>query len=282
MPLRHPFAMPQFAANLSFLYTEHPFLERFAAAAEDGFTAVEYLFPYDWPAHQLQQLLRTHGLRQVLFNAPAGGGNRQQVAQAWQQGLRGTTALEGQEAAFRYGVALALEYAQALDCGQIHLMSGLLDAVQAREASTTTRWLHRLTWAAEQAAAVGCRVLIEPINHHDMPGYYLHTQQQAHAALQTIGHPQLGLQLDLYHCQRTEGDALAALQQALPTGRVGHIQIAGVPGRHEPDCGSLPWQALFQQLDDAQWPGWVGCEYQPATHTRAGLGWLRAWQERVV
>lgn len=269
--------MPRFAANLSFLYAELPFLQRFAAAAADGFAAVEYLFPYEWPASRLRGILREQGLRQVLFNAPPGGKNRADVADAWQRGLRGTACLAGREDEFRYGVELALEYAQELDCPHIHVMSGIADPGDSR---TQTRWLNNLAWAAERAAPHGLTVLIEPINRHDMPGYHLHTQQQAHAALDIIGHPDLGIQMDFYHCQRTEGDAVAELRRYLPGGRIRHAQIAGVPGRHEPDTGELDYRALLQLLDDAQWTGHVGCEYMPRGATGAGLGWLRENRQR--
>ncbi|KKW67486.1 hypothetical protein AAV94_09985 [Lampropedia cohaerens] len=266
--------MPRLAANLSFLYQELPFEARFAAAAEDGFAAVEYLAPYACEPGWLVEQLRTHGLTQVLFNAPAGGCSRAQVHAAWDEGWRGTACLPGQQAAFRYGIDLALDYAQALNCRRVHVMSG---TPSAAEAGDRLHWLRQLEWAAERAAAQPQPVtlLLEAINHTDMPGYWLHTQQQAYAALQEIGHPLLALQLDFYHCQMTEGNALAQLKRYLPTGRVAHTQIAGAPGRHEPDEGALPWKALLQTLDQAGYDGWVGLEYRPRGSTRAGLAWAR-------
>ncbi|THU01544.1 hydroxypyruvate isomerase [Lampropedia puyangensis] len=267
--------MSRFAANLGFLYAHKPFEARFAAAAEDGFKGVEYASPYEWPAHVLAQHLQEAGLQQVLINTPAGGADAAGVRQAWAQGLRGTACLVGQEKAFRYGVELALEYAQALACPRIHVMAGVATAADAGDRRT---WLHRLAWAAEKAASNSqhpVTLLLEAINHVDMPGYWLHTQAQAFAALQEIGHPHLAMQMDFYHCQMTEGDALAQWQRYAPSRLVQHIQIAGAPGRHEPDVGQLPWQELLVALDEAAYPGWVGLEYHPQTTTTAGLGWLK-------
>ncbi|RMX06032.1 hydroxypyruvate isomerase [Corticibacter populi] len=264
--------MPRLAANLGFLYQEWPFEERFAAAAADGFKGVEYPVPYAHEPAWLAGQLRAHGLQQVLFNAPAGGASRDAVRRAWEGGWRGTASLPGEQAAFRYGIDLALEYAQALDCPQIHVMSGINPGGSDRD---RLLWLHNLAWAAERAAQQHVSLLIEAINHTDMPGYWLHTQQQAHAALIEIGHPGLGMQLDFYHCQMTEGDALAQLRHYWPGGLVRHTQIAGAPGRHEPDHGSLQWRELLAFLDAAGYQGWLGLEYRPRQGTRAGLGWLR-------
>lgn len=269
--------MPRFAANLSLMYTELPFLARFAAAARDGFRAVEYLFPYAWEAQELGQALQQHGLQQVLFNAPPGGEDRQAMATAWDRGLRGTLCIPGEEANFRNGVWEALHYAQVLHCPRIHVMSGLLPAGATRQALRSTV-LSNLCWAAQAAADVGVEILIEPINARDMPGYYLQTQDQAHSLVQTVAAPNLKVQMDLYHCQITEGDVSMKLRQYLPTGRVGHIQIAGVPERHEPDVGELNYRYLFQVMDTLGYDGWVGCEYRPRQGTSAGLGWLCAME----
>lgn len=270
--------MPRFAANLSFLYTEQPFLERFGAAAENGFQGVEYLSPYEWPAHQIASLLNQHDLQQVLFNAPAGGADREAVCEAWKSGLRGTAAIPGCEGEFRYGIELALEYAQALSCQQIHVMSGVVpDLDGASSQAVRKTWLNNLTWAASRAAESQCVMLIEPINHHDMPGYYLHTLQQAHEAVKLIDHPNLAVQMDFYHVERTEGNVLQQLRQYLPQGHIRHCQIAGVPGRHEPDVGELPYRQLLNELDVAGWGGWVGCEYIPTSITGHGLGWRKPW-----
>lgn len=265
--------MPRFAANLSLMYTELPFLARFAAAARDGFRAVEYLFPYAYPAEELTELLDRHGLEQVLFNAPPGGLLREEMLQAWDSGMRGTLCIPGAEESFRNGVWEALRYAQVLRCPRIHVMSGLIPKGAARYA-LRSRVLSNLRWAAQAAADVGVEILIEPINHRDMPGYYLETQDQAHTLVQTLAAPNLKVQMDLYHCQITEGDVATKLRRYLPTGRVGHIQIAGVPERHEPDVGELNYPYLFSVLDALEYKGWVGCEYRPRGTTSQGLGWM--------
>lgn len=265
--------MPRFAANLSLMYTELPFLARFAAAARDGFRAVEYLFPYAYPAQELAEVLDKHGLQQVLFNAPAGGRNLQEMAGAWDLGMRGTLCIPDQEDSFRNGVWQALGYAQVLKCPRIHVMSGLIPRNAARYA-LRSRVLSNLRWAAQAAADVGVDILIEPINGRDMPGYYLQTQDQAHSLVQTVAALNLKVQMDLYHCQVMEGDVAAKLRKYLPTGRVGHIQIAGVPERHEPDVGELHYPYLFDVIDTLGYAGWVGCEYRPRNGTSQGLGWM--------
>ncbi|MEV8020181.1 2-oxo-tetronate isomerase [Streptomyces sp. NPDC086554] len=260
--------MPRFAANLSMMYTEHDFLDRFAAASADGFDAVEYLFPYDHEPAELRRRLDDHGLRQVLFNAPPGD---------WESGERGIASLPGREAEFRSGIDRALEYADALGCGQVHVMAGLrpADAPPAQLAEHRATYLADLAWAAQRAAAVDVDVLIEPINGRDMPGYFLHRQAEAHAIVQEVGAPNLKVQLDLYHCQIVEGDLTTTLRRDLPTGRVAHLQIAGVPDRHEPDQGELDIRYLFDVVDELGFEGWIGCEYRPRAGTSEGLGWLK-------
>jgi len=266
--------MPRFAANLTLLYNEHPFLDRFAAAAADGFQGVEFLFPYAYSPADLASRLQAHGQQQVLFNAPPGD---------WEAGERGLACLPGREAEFRAGFAKALEYAHALDCPRIHVMAGLAPAGADRAALQAT-FEANLAWAAAQAATDGRQVLIEPINPRDFPGYFLTRQDEAHRIVQAIGAPNLQVQFDLYHCQIVEGDLATKIRQYLPTGRVGHIQIAGVPMRQEPDLGELNYPYLLGVLDEVaaacHWPGWVGCEYRPARGvvagaTTAGLGWIR-------
>ncbi|MGO4613916.1 2-oxo-tetronate isomerase [Nocardia sp. 2YAB30] len=263
--------MPRFAANLSTMYTEHDFLDRFAAAAADGFEAVEYLFPYEYAATELRRRLEDHGLRQVLFNAPPG---------AWQAGDRGIAALPGREGQVRSGIGRALEYAAALDCPRVHVMAGLVrpNATPAQLAGHRDTYLANLTWAAERAASAGVDILIEPINRRDMPGYFLTTQAEAHALLRDVGAANLKVQLDLYHCQIVEGDLTATLRRDIPTGGVGHLQVAGVPERHEPDRGELDIHHLFRVIDDLGFDGWIGCEYHPLAETSAGLGWLDAYR----
>jgi hydroxypyruvate isomerase len=274
--------MPRFAANLSMLYPDLPFLDRFEAAARDGFQAVEYLFPYAWPAAELKARLQGNGLQQVLFNAPPGGTDADSAAAAWDAGQRGSLCLPGHEAPFQAGVRMALRYAQALQCPRIHLMAGLVPEGTDRSTLRATV-VANLRWAAAQAAAVGLNVLVEPINTRDIPRFYLNRQDDAHALLAEVDAPNLQVQMDLYHCQIVEGDVAMKLRQYLPTGRVGHIQIAGVPQRHEPDIGELHHPYLFEQIDALGYTGWVGCEYRPsrgmqAGGTSAGLGWLKGRQ----
>jgi 2-dehydrotetronate isomerase len=255
--------MPKFAANLSMLYNEHAFLDRFAAAAKDGFQAVEYLFPYDHSAAEITALLKAHGLQQVLFNAPPGD---------WAAGERGTTCLPGREAEFRAGVARAIDYARALGCPRIHLMAGLAPEGADRAALHKT-YLANLAWAAAQANDID--FLIEPINIRDIPRFFLNRQDHAHDIVVEVGASNLKVQMDLYHCQIVEGDLAKKIELYLPTGRVGHVQIAGVPERQEPDIGEINHPYLFALLDRLGYDGWIGCEYRPRAGTSAGLGWMK-------
>ena len=277
--------MPRFAANLSLLYTGLPFLDRFEAAARDGFEAVEYLLPYAFDLAELLARLKANGLQQVLFNAPPGGTDAPGIDAAWAAGARGTASVPGREAEFRAGVELALRYADALDCPRIHCMAGLLSESAAgadQESAARSVYVSNLRWAATEAAKSGRTILIEPINPRDMPRFFLNRQDDAHAVVQEVGAPNLQVQMDLYHCQIVEGDVAMKLRQYLPTGRVGHLQIAGVPERHEPDVGELNCAYLFEVIDEVAapcgWQGWVGCEYRPRLGaepggTSRGLGW---------
>ncbi len=256
--------MPKFAANLSMLYTEHAFLDRFAAAAADGFKAVEYLFPYEHPATELAARLKDSGLQQVLFNAPPGD---------WASGERGTACLPGREAEFRAGVARAIDYARALGCPRIHLMAGLAPEGSDR-ATLCKTYLANVTWAAAQASDID--FLIEPINTRDIPRFFLNRQDHAHEIVTEVGARNLKVQMDLYHCQIVEGDLAKKIELYLPTGRVGHLQIAGVPERQEPDTGEINHPYLFELIDRLGWDGWIGCEYRPKGKTSAGLGWMKA------
>jgi len=264
--------MPRFAANLSMLYNDVDFLDRFAAAARDGFKAVEYLFPYAYPSQELAARLQAHGLQQVLFNAPPGD---------WDAGERGLASLPGREAEFRDGIAKAIEYAQALQCPRIHVMAGLVP--QGADAATVrASYVANVRYAAEQAAPHGIQILLEPINGRDMPGFFLSRQDQAHALIAEIGAANVKVQMDLYHAQIVEGDLAMKIRQYLPTGNVGHLQIAGVPERNEPDVGELNYTYLFKLLDSLGYTGWIGCEYRPARGaaphaTSDGLGWLKPW-----
>jgi len=255
--------MPRFAANLSMMFQELPFLERFAAARAAGFTAVEFLFPYDFAAADIAQRLKDNGLQQVLFNAPPGD---------WTAGERGLAALPGREAECRAGIDRALDYAAVLGNRLVHVMAGLLPAGVDRARARDT-YLGNLAHAAEQAAKAGVTILIEPINPRDMPGYFLNRQDDAQAIRQAIGADNLKVQFDCYHCQIVEGDVSKTFERDFAG--IGHVQIAGVPDRHEPDLGELHYPYLFERFDALGYDGWIGCEYRPRGDTSAGLEWLR-------
>ncbi len=236
--------------------------------------------PYGFEAREIAARLRDHGLRQVLFNAPPSGADAQAVATAWSRADRGTACLPGREAEFRGGFAQALAWADALDCPRIHVLAGLAPAGADRAALRET-YVANLRWAAGEAGKSGRGVTIEPINPRDMPGYFLNRQADAHAVVERVGAPNLRVQMDLYHCQVVEGDVATRLRRYLPTGRVGHLQVAGVPERHEPDVGELHHPYLFDLIDALGYDGWIGCEYRPARGAAAGattdgLGWMRA------
>jgi hydroxypyruvate isomerase len=258
--------MLRFAANLTFMYGEHPFPERFAAAAKDGFTAVEYLFPYEHPPEQLASWLKQHGLRQVLFNAPPGD---------WAAGDRGLVSLPGREEEFRAAMHKALQYARILQCPRIHVMAGVHTRGVDRAVMRKT-FVGNLQWAAEIAEDAGVGLLIEPINPRDMPGYFLNRQDEAHSIVEEVKSPALQVQMDLYHCQIVEGDVSMKLRKYLPHG-VGHIQIASVPSRNEPDSGELNYDYVFGVMEEVGYKGWIGCEYRPRAGTSEGLGWLKKW-----
>jgi len=255
--------MPRFCANLGFLFAELPFLERFDAAARAGFTAVEYAVPYDWPAAELRTRLRDAGLTQVLINSPLGDR---------EAGERGIACLPGRVAAFRDSVGQALDYAAALDCRLIHLMAGVPPQGVARETAIAV-YAANLAWAAEKALTAGVRLVIEPLNPRDAPGYLLATQEQGAAIVAAIGHDRLGLQFDLYHCQTAQGDVSRRLEALMPV--IDHMQLADVPGRHEPGTGEIGWDYLFHRIDELGYAGWIGCEYNPKGDTVEGLAWRR-------
>lgn len=257
--------MPRFAANVSTMFGEVDFLDRFAAAADCGFRAVECQFPYAWPAREVARRLAASGLVQALINAPPG---------APEAGDRGLAALPGRRGEFRAGFARALDYAGALDCPLVHAMAGVAPP-GADRAAMTACFVDNLAWAAERAAAQGVRVLIEPLNACDAPGYFLGRLADAREILAAAGAPRLAIQCDLYHLQMTGGNLAATVAEFLP--HIGHVQIAGVPGRHEPDNGEIAYPFLFDLLDSLGYEGWVGCEYTPAGATRDGLGWARGY-----
>jgi hydroxypyruvate isomerase len=255
--------MPKFAANISMLFHELPFLERITAAKAAGFTAVEFQAPYGFPAADIAERLKRAGLSLVLFNAPMGDAKA---------GERGLAAQPGRETDFDASIDLALAYARVLDCKQVHVLAGLSGGERAAQEALYVANLQR---AAGRAAAAGVTLLIEPLNLRDNPGYFLTTTAMAIALLDRVDRPNVGLQFDLYHCQISEGD-LAQRAKSL-FGRYPHMQIAGVPGRHEPDQGEINYAYLFDLLDALGYAGWIGCEYRPKAGTLAGLGWARRW-----
>jgi hydroxypyruvate isomerase len=257
--------MPRFAANVSFLFTEVPFLERLAEAAHAGFRAVECSFPYDVPAKEIAEQLREHRLEMALFNAPPGD---------YAAGDRGTASLPGREHEFAAGFVTALRYAQVLGCHRIHAMAGIVPegADDERRARQRATFVRNLRFACGEAAAQNVMVLIEALNPRDAPNYLFSTQAEANSIRMDVGASNLRLQLDLYHTQIVEGDLSDKIRRYLP--HVGHIQVAGVPGRHEPDIGEINYAWIFRLLDELRYDGFVGCEYRPQDSTAAGLTWL--------
>jgi 2-dehydrotetronate isomerase len=255
----------RFSANLSFLFNEVPFLERFGEAAHAGFRAVEFAFGYDYQARDIAARAGEHKLEVVLINAPPGN---------LEAGDRGLASLSGREHEFAASVVTALRYAQALKCPRVHVMAGVLpENADAEERARRLRTFKRnLRFACQEAAEQNVAILIEPLNARDNPRYLLNTQAEAHAIREEIGMANLKVQMDLYHAQVVEGDLTTKIRRYLP--HVGHIQVAGVPARNEPDTGELNYEYLFRVLDELKYDGWIGCEYRPAVNTAAGLGWL--------
>ncbi len=260
--------MPRFAANLTMMFNEVPFLDRFAAAARAGFDAVEFLFPYEVPEEEVAGVLHTARVQNVLFNLPPGD---------WGKGERGIAALPGREAEFRASVATALRYARALGTPTLHAMCGLVPEGADRAAARRT-YVENLRFAARELAAEGLTLVVEPINGRDIPGYFLQTQADAHLIREEVGAPNLLVQMDLYHAQIVEGDLSTKLRRWIR--HVGHVQIASVPDRHEPDHGELSYPHLFALLDELGYPGWIGCEYRPEHGTVAGLSWFDPYSRR--
>jgi hydroxypyruvate isomerase len=256
--------MPQFSANLTLLFNEVPFMERFAAAKAAGFEAVEYLFPYAYDKNELAQALKANGLKQVLHNLPAGN---------WDAGERGIACHPDRVIEFREGVDRAIDYARTLGCPQINCLAGKLPTGVSREQAQATL-VANLRFAADQLKAADLRLLIEPINSYDIPGFFLNTTAQAQAILDEVGSDNLYIQYDIYHAQRMEGELAATIQKHLP--RIAHIQLADNPGRNEPGTGEINYAFLFRHLDAIGYTGWIGCEYKPKTTTVAGLGWIKA------
>ncbi|MEX2650379.1 MAG: 2-oxo-tetronate isomerase [Alphaproteobacteria bacterium] len=258
--------MPKLAANLSMLFNEVDFLDRFEAAARVGFEAVEFLFPYAFPADDLRARLERHRVAQVLFNAPPGD---------WSRDDRGLAIHPARQAEFNASIAVALDYARALGCPRLHVMAGILAPDLDRRSAEDT-YVANLRHAADMAAPHGVRCLIEPLNTRDMPGYFLTDADDARRIIERVGRDNVLLQLDLYHRQIMRGDLAEAIKAFLPI--TGHIQIAGVPGRNEPNVGEINFPFLFDLLDELGYDGWVGCEYRPRGATVEGLGWARPWR----
>jgi 2-dehydrotetronate isomerase len=257
--------VPNFAANLSMMFQEIDFLDRFDAAARAGFKGVEFLFPYDYPPEAIAERLERNRLTLALFNTVPG---------SWAAGERGLAALPGREADFRAGVDKAITYAKAAKCRTLHTMAGLWP--EGRDKADGERvYVDNLRWAADRAAADGITAIIEPINTRDIPGYFLNYSRDAVRIIDAVGRPNLQYQLDLYHMQIMEGD-LAPKIRAL-AGRYPHVQIAGTPGRHEPDVGEINYPYLFDLFDEIGYAGWIGCEYRPKCDTLAGLAWAKKY-----
>jgi hydroxypyruvate isomerase len=253
--------MPRFAANLTMLFNEVPFLDRFEKAAQNGFQAVEFLFPYPYSVEELKERLDRHGLGLVLHNLPAGD---------WDAGDRGVACDPGRVHEFREGVAKAIAYASALGVPQVNCLAGKAPAGITDDELRET-FVGNLRFAAAELKKAGIKLLIEPINHFDIPGFYLNTTAQAIRLMDQVGSDNLFLQYDIYHAQRMEGELAATVQKVL--GRIAHIQLADNPGRNEPGTGEINYRFLFQHLDRIGYTGWIGCEYKPAATTEAGLGW---------
>lgn len=265
--------MPQFAANLSMLWTELPFLDRFEAAARAGFRAVEFLFPYEFPAEAIAQRLKAHRLELVLHNLPPGD---------WAAGERGLACIPGREDEFRAGVAKAAAYAPVIGVRRWHCMAGLVPA-GVSEARARATWVGNVRFAAAEAKKLGLVLLIEPINTFDMPGYFVNRPRQAIALMDEVGADNVFLQYDIYHAQRMEGELCNTLRELLP--RIAHMQLADTPGRHEPGTGEIHYKNLFDHIDALGYSGWIGCEYQPKDAapggTERGLAWVAAHGQRL-
>ena len=258
--------MPRFAANLSLMFTEHPFLDRFDAAAEAGFDAVEFLFPYEHPADAIAERLRRNDLAPALFNTPPGD---------WERGERGTASVPGRSAEFREGIERALDYAGTTGTRRLHLMAGQAASDDPAAASAFRR---SVEWAADRAVGTGVTFVLEPINGRDVPGYFLDDFDRAEAVIAAVARPNVRLQFDIYHRQILHGDVTVALRRAMAV--IGHIQIASVPSRNEPDGEELNLPFLFAELDRLGYDGFVGCEYRPRAGTLDGLGWFAPYARR--
>jgi hydroxypyruvate isomerase len=256
--------MPQFAANLTMLFNEHPFMDRFEIAAESGFKAVEFLFPYAYKASEIRQKLDQNNLRLVLHNLPAGD---------WDEGERGIACLPDRMDEFKASVAKAIEYAKVLGVGQLNCLAGKAPTGLSQELLRATL-IANLRYAAVELKKVNIKLLIEPINTFDIPGFYLSKTQQALDILNEVGADNVYIQYDIYHAQRMEGELSKTLEENIS--RIAHIQLADNPGRHEPGTGEINYAYLFKLIDRIGYQGWIGCEYKPATQTQSGLDWIKS------
>ncbi|TCL71131.1 2-oxo-tetronate isomerase [Rhizobium sp. BK251] len=257
--------MPKFSANLSFLYQDLAFLDRFAAAARDGFKALEYLGPYAEPKEKVAETLKANGLSQALFNVPSGD---------WAGGERGIACLPDRVEEFRNGISLALDYAKALACPQVNVISGLVP--KGADLETLEKVLvENLRYAAPRCADAGIRLLIEPINLRDIPGFFLSTTNHAERILEKVGSDNLYIQYDFYHMQVMQGDLIPTFARLKD--RIAHVQIADNPGRNEPGTGEINYGFVLSELDRLGYEGWVGCEYKPKAGTSEGLGWMKPY-----
>ena len=262
--------MPKFSANLSMLFTEQPFLDRFEAAARAGFNAVEFLFPYAFTAAEIRQRLDEHKLQLVLHNLPAGD---------WDAGERGIACHPDRVDEFCSGVATAITYATTLGVKQLNCLAGKAPP-DVSESLLRRTFIDNLRYAASELKKSGLSLLIEPINTFDIPGFYLNRTAQALAILDEVGADNAFVQYDIYHAQRMEGELAATMEKHLQ--RIGHIQLADNPGRNEPGTGEINYPFLFAHLDRIGYNGWIGCEYKPAKTTEAGLGWYRPYSEQAA
>jgi len=254
--------MPKFAANLTMLFTELPFLERFEAASKAGFQAIEFLFPYDHEKQQIADLLQKHHLQLILHNLPAGN---------WGAGERGIAAHPARKEEFREGVDRAIAYATALQVPQLNCLAGIVTDTPVQARNTL---VENLAYAADKLHASGLRLLLEPVNTRDIAGFFVNRTDQALAILDEVGSSNLYLQYDIYHAQVMEGNLAETICRNL--GRIGHLQLADNPGRHEPGTGEINYDYLFRHIDGLGYTGWIGCEYKPAATTIEGLGWLKS------
>jgi hydroxypyruvate isomerase len=256
------------AANVSMLFGELPFPDRFAAAADAGFRATECQFPYAFEPGELERRVRGSGTEIVLINAPPGDVGA---------GDRGLAAVAGREAEFRASIETALRYAETLGCPRVHVMAGVVAAPDGAtpDGATQTRYVDHLGWAADRLAVAGIEVMIEPLNQRDFPGYLLSGTGQAQEVIRAVGRASVRLQFDTYHLQILEGDLWTSFERCQPV--IGHVQIAAVPDRGEPDAGEVDHHWLLDRLDDAGYAGWVGAEYRPRGATLDGLGWARRY-----